>query len=751
MTRFALATLCPGCAGRLAGRRRRLFVISCAACWSAQAQQAALPAPEAPPAQSVVVTGARTLSTALSLDLPNQTGSRLGLELRDLPASVSVVTQEQMQVSGARTALEAVRSAVGMTGGIGVGSIPSYVTRGFAGNDVTIMRDGIRQNTSSQASRPLDSFLFDRIEVLKGPASLMYGEGAIGGAVNYVSKRASDKFNAESVLSVGPWGNAAAAVGAGGPTGVAGVSFRADFSHRKERLYVERSGARYDALGGELAWQATADTRISLSGTVLDDSVSSYYGTPVVYDAVIDNNGVQTVRRANTATDRLVNARIDPATRRLNYNNLDNFAQARNSFWRLVAETQLSPEWSLRNETYAATQRLDWRNTETTVWNPVTGLVDRFNVFLIFRRDLQVGNRLDLTWNGNLFGHANRLVVGALYDHNDQDRNSGQPGVPPSPTPASVPLIGFNPGFGPPVVSSKTLNVVTKTSAVYIENAFDLNADWKLIGGLRYDRITLDRTSFIGAAPFAKQYGPLTGRVGTVYTVAPQVNVYASYSYAAQPVSQLVSLAAAQSDFSLQKGRQWEAGIKATGWDSRADLTVALFDITKRDLLTSEIVNGVRINSQIGAQVSQGMEFEAVLRPAAGWSIEARLATTWKAEFQDFNENLGTGVVSRSGNTPPNVPKRVAGLSVLRTWAGWRGRVALEHVGVRQANNNNGIQLKAYTTLGASIEHRWDRLSLTLRGRNLSDRVYEDSAAGGGLMRRLADPRSVELGLRYEF
>lgn len=692
----------------------------------------------------------REQADALALDEPSQTGSRLGLELRDLPASVSVVTQEAIRISGARTALEAVENAVGMIGTVGVGSIPSYSTRGFTSGDITIMRDGIRQNTASQSSRPLDSFLFDRIEVLKGPASLLYGEGAIGGAVNYVSKQASDRFEGEALLSAGYWDSYSGAFGAGGPTAIESLSFRADLSRRQERGFVDRSNAQYDAIGGELRWQPTVDTSVRFSGTVLDDDTESYYGTPLVYDAIINQNGEQLVRRANTATDRLVNARIEPASRRENYNHLDNFARARNSFWRVIAETRLSPAWTLRNETYAATQDFDWQNTESTVWNPATRLVDRSSFFLIFRDDLQLGNRLDLRWDGTLRGRPNKFLIGTLYDDNDQDRNSGQV-VPGSPTPASVPLTGFNPGFGPTVVPQKTVNVLTRNRALYIENLFELTDRLALIGGMRYDRIDIDRTSFIGAAPFSKRYEPLTGRLGAMYTLRPQVNVYASYSYAAQPVSQLVSLGAAQDEFSLQKGRQFEVGLKASGWDGRADATFALFDIEKRDLLTSSIVDGIRFNSQIGAQVSQGAELELSLRPAAGWRLAGQFAWNWAAKFKDFNENLGTGVISRSGNTPPNVPDVIAGVSIVREWADWRARAALRHVGERQANNNNGIQLDAYTTLDASLTRRWEQLSVTLRGRNLTDREYAPAAASGGLMLRLADPRSAELGLEYVF
>ncbi|HEY1110562.1 MAG TPA: TonB-dependent receptor plug domain-containing protein, partial [Opitutaceae bacterium] len=99
------------------------------------------------------VTADKENNFSLPLDAVATSGSRLGLTNRELPASISVITQEMMQLRGLRTAVEAVEAAVGMTGGTQFGSIPNYSTRGFGGNNVTIMRDGIRQNTASQSSR----------------------------------------------------------------------------------------------------------------------------------------------------------------------------------------------------------------------------------------------------------------------------------------------------------------------------------------------------------------------------------------------------------------------------------------------------------------------------------------------------------------------------------------------------------------------------------------------------------------------
>jgi iron complex outermembrane receptor protein len=211
-------------------------------------------------------------------------------------------------------------------------------------------------------------------------------------------------------------------------------------------------------------------------------------------------------------------------------------------------------------------------------------------------------------------------------------------------------------------------------------------------------------------------------------------------------------LTASQADFSLQKGRQYEVGSKASFWDKKAELTIAVFDIEKNDLLTNIDVPGIgRVPSQIGAQISQGTEIALELTPTNDWLINANFAWTWNAEYKDFNENVGTTVISRNGNTPPNVPKIVAGLFISKNFGSWVTTAGLRHVGERQANNNNGIQMDAYTTLDASIGYRWEKLIVTLRGRNLTDEAYSDWANASGLVQRLAEPVSGELEVRVKF
>lgn len=699
----------------------------------------------------------------LPLNSKPDSGSRLGLSNRDLPVSVSVVTQEAMQLRGFRTAVEAVEGAVGMTGGTSYGSIPTYATRGFTGNSVTIMRDGIRQNTASQSSRSVDSFNLDRVEILKGPASLMFGEGSVGGAVNYISKSPNRTAQSEALISYGSWGNFRAGVGTGGPVVADKVFYRVDLSHSQNEGYVDGNNQRYTGLTGALGWDVSPDFKLTYTTTWLEDWNESDYGNPVVYDAVDRYDpGTGTITRvvdkANRATDSLVNARVDPSARRTNYNIADNYAETENTFNRLQAKWNPSSDWTITNESYVASQLLKWRNVETYLWNPVTQLVDRQSLYYIYRDDLLLGNRLDAIFTGDIAGQPNRLIVGTLIERNHMIRGGIPDGAPTAITSVSLldPIVGTSPGglnrF------QKDANIIVRTTAFYLENAFDLTDRLKLITGLRYDLIDLQRDSLItpdnpNFSTYRKEYHPWTGRAGAVWNLTKEVNLYASYSRAAEPVTQFSSFSSSRDSFSLQTGRQYEAGAKGSLFDDQVDFTVSFYDIEKNDILTSTLdpVSGLRVSQQIGSQVSQGTEIAAAYSPDHEWRFEGNLAWTWLAEFQDYNENFGSSVINRSGNRPSNVPEVIASSYVSRQIGRhWRIGSGLRYVSKQAANNANLIWLPSYTTLEASLTYQRERWSVTLRGRNLLDETYEETATGSGLMQRLADPRSFEVSVKLK-
>ncbi|MGL5003836.1 MAG: TonB-dependent receptor plug domain-containing protein, partial [Casimicrobium sp.] len=184
---------------------------------SAQTQTTAPTTTPTQRVEPVTVTGRNLEDQTPDLEKSSDTGSRLGLTVRETPASVEVMTQEVMQRRGARTLEEAMRGAVGMTSGGSPGSPSVASTRGFNTGFITYLYDGDRVSTASMSSRPQDTFNYERIEVLKGPASVLYGEGGIGGAVNFVTKRPERSVAGfDGLLAFGSYESIRAGVGTGG-------------------------------------------------------------------------------------------------------------------------------------------------------------------------------------------------------------------------------------------------------------------------------------------------------------------------------------------------------------------------------------------------------------------------------------------------------------------------------------------------------------------------------------------------------
>ena len=201
--------------------------------------------------ETVEVVSEAAEPTQIPLNALASGGTRLELAVRDLPASLFMVGQQLIQDRGARSVEEAVQLAVGMIASTGVGSIPSYQTRGWASSNVAVMRDGIRQNTASQSSRPVDAFILDRIEILKGPASLLYGEGSIGGAVNMVSKSPMSELNVSTLLSYGSFGSYRAGAGVNVPLR-RNLFARVDLSRTGTDGYVKNSPQQLNAAAASL-------------------------------------------------------------------------------------------------------------------------------------------------------------------------------------------------------------------------------------------------------------------------------------------------------------------------------------------------------------------------------------------------------------------------------------------------------------------------------------------------------------------
>lgn len=690
------------------------------------AAQAADPAATATTLEPVTVRASSAPTGELPLDLPGAAGSRLGLTLRETPASVDVITSELMRERGNRTTQEALENAVGVASGQCFG-LACFSMRGFSGAlSLPFLSNGVRY--PGLAMSPRGTFVYDRIEVVKGPSSVLHGLGAVTGAVNFVTKAADGREETEVLVATDRWGTRNLGIGTGGKL-ADHVAYRADLNvmaaDEGSSGFVDRSSYEYYHFAGELAVQATAQLRITLSAEALKDQGEWYFGTPHVA------------------------GRIDARTRRNNYN-VDDDRVGKEAGWaRAHVEYAFSAQTKLRNETYFNKERRLWHNAEVYAYNAGTGRVDRSDFLHIFHDQQLYGNRTEAIFDHVLGGMRHRWIAGIDLSRNEHQRSSNSPFASPA---SSVDLLAPVPGsFASTSAYAPLRRTDLDQKAVFAESMLDITRALKLSLSGRRDTLDLDSVDLRGTGTFSRGWSGNSWRAGALYDAAPGITLYGQIGRALEPPAQIVTLTPAQRSFDLTRARQVEAGMKAALPANLGEATLAWFDIERTDMLTRD-PNNPALTVQIGQQSARGMEGQVTLRPARQWTVEANAAVL-QARFDNFTESVGGAAVSRAGLLPPDVPEKVANLWLTyRLNDDWRLGGGMHHVGRRSANNANTLFMDGYTTADVWFAYRLKPGDLRVRVRNLTDRVYANRSYGtNGSQFLLGEPRAVEVSWSARF
>ncbi|SDC82698.1 iron complex outermembrane recepter protein [Paracidovorax valerianellae] len=690
----------------------------------------------------------------LNLDTPAETGSRLGLTPRETPASVTVVDRATIEARGAQDTQEILRAVPGVTVHNAPGSMAASY-RGFNNNSVTQLFNGITVQYGS-ATRAVDSWIYDRVEAIGGASGFLYGAGAVGGSLNFITKTPdrSGDFT-EGRLRLGSYGLKEASVGinrriAGPQDGSAAPSpgsspgpspgpshyVRLDVNHRDAGSWTTGTQTRSTQLAASLLSDLGGGFTHLLAYEFQKETVDRpYWGTPVL----------------NPSSGAL---RIDPGTRFANYNSADGMYAQRVQWLRSMAQWRVSDALQWRNTLYAYDALRDYRNVETYQFNAANTLVSRGSAFLQRHDQQLVGNRTEATWHGTLAGRQSDWAFGLDVSVNRQTRFPNSL----SGTVSTVDPYRFTterffdiPGMAPGFRADRDNRV--QTTAVFAENRTALVPGVHLVTALRHERIALEvnnRRAITATSPaaFDRSYTPTTGRLGVVWDVAPGANVYAQYATAGDPPSGSLSTASfadVANNSALTTGRQAEVGSKFDFWGGRGTATVAAFQITRRNI-ASQDPNNPAFTVQVGEQSSRGVEVAAGLRLTDRWQVQAN-AMRARARYEQFVQ----GGVSLAGRTPINTPESVANL-----WLGYAITPALQATaGVRRvgriyADAANTQYWPSYTLLDLGLAWKLSpTATLTGRIRNATDRIYAAEARSAQVY--LGAPRTADVSLQVAF
>lgn len=688
------------------------------------------------------VTEGVLVSAPAALDGDAPTGSRLGLTARETPATINVIAQQEMQTRGLRTALEAYNSVPGVTADYVVGDLLISM-RGFTGDAISTLYDGFRIASATMVSRDVDTFTYDRVEVLKGPSSVLYGEGALAGAINMVPKQAAlGRRSGEALVSTGSlnWGRLAGGVNQ--PLGRRSA-VRLDASVNQSNGWVDDTDTRMVDLLASFLSRPTPRLSVRASFNHYRDSGQRYYtGAPLV-PAALAADPSDIVSSTNGRV-------VDRAQRDTNYNTTDAGMDTNSDWVRASIEYRLNGNWTINNGFNYFDAFRSWYNVNNAAFNSATNRLSR-GISLTDHHHEFWANRLTLANEATLGGRRNRFAAGVEINQNDFSRPRQLGTI--SEVSLASPVRGLLAGGAPVAFTSRTTDyTVVDNLAIFAEDAMNLTPALVVVGSLRAERLDVGRRLDNNAAntttDFDGRFTPMSGRLGAVYNLHSDTQVFGQFSSAVVPLSTTLTLSQTNTALDLTTGKSWEGGVKSSFWRQRAAVTASVYHIAQDKILT---VDPADVNNTVqgGRLSSRGVEITGSVTPAPRFRFDSSVVFV-DAQFDTLVE---AGGVSRAGNRPPNVPARLLSANAYYDLARTPLTIGatLRAAGDVFIDNANTVKTKGWATLDTSAAYRMGRHAMTIRVRNVTNAFYADWGRSNGAAVFVRPPRSIDLGVTTSF
>ncbi|OEC34550.1 TonB-dependent receptor [Pseudomonas sp. 21C1] len=685
-------------------------------------------ASEAPVDLPAITVQANAMEEGASdLHTPTRSGSRLELSALETPASTSSLSGAEVRGRNNLTVQDAVTRTPGISsiGNPGNGGT-ALSARGFTGHSAVMqLYDSTRQYVGAgTVTFPVDTWSVARVDVLRGPASVLYGEGATGAVINVVPKK---PFAGEVInhlrFGYGSDDRRQAALDSGGSLSDA-LSYRFTLNQQASNGWVDRGDSESLALSAAVRWEASEDLSFTLSHDQGDQSPERYFGTP------------------------LVAGQYRESLRDHNYNVDNADVQYNDQLTRLTSDWRINDALTASNQLYYIKTQRYWRNAEAYRWQP-GDRVERSEFYNIKHTQEQVGDRQTFTLEHALFGLDSLTVVGVDYNRIHFARQHDFA----SSFSDSVPLAGSGGGqyqsTDPQGYGPRERNLARQFS-LFAENRTQLTERLALVTGVRRDQVHIQRDNLVDGSSADRSLSGDNWRAGLVFALTPELSLYGQYATSTEGVNNLLTLNVGQQRYDLSEARQSEIGLKQMLMDGRGEWTLAAYHIVKQKLLSQTSPGAAA--EQIGQQSSDGLEATLELALGRGWQLSANAAFI-RARYDDFNETAGAVLMDRSGNRPINVPKRTANLWLNKDLGqGVDAGIGARYVDARYADTANSAQVPSYTVVDANIGWQVQpdvRLGLELN--NLFDRQYATTASSDGQQWYLGAPRSLFVTADYQF
>lgn len=598
------------------------------------------------------------------------------------------------------------------------------IIRGFSGG--AIVRDGFRRGDIGGVTPPTtDIATAERIEVLKGPASIQSGAIEPGGLINLITKKPlKDPFN-EIEVQIGSRNQIRPRFDFSGP-----ISPDGSILGRVNGVYETSNNIRnLNQSNQKFVFAPTVtgklgdNTDLTVSLEYINGKRGADFGIPAIGNKV-----------ANVPIDRIITEPTDAVTNtaiQIGYN----------------IEHRFSPQLRLKNTFQYSSYQFDFGVVALpTAFDDTTNTVTRVPAS-------QEALLKDYTFQTNLIGDFktgdinHTLLAGVDYIRRDS-RTANRLNR----TPSDLDL--FNPVYGGLVKPSQsaltpfTDNLVTSDSyGVYLQDQIGITDKFKLLASVRYDTISQNNNNFLNPALNDNSTASaLNPRVGLVYQITPALSLYGSYSQSFRPNTDRTTTGQV---LDPQRGKGYEFGVKSELLDGKLLATLAYFDITKQNVPVPD-PNDPLASLASGEQRSQGIEVDVSGELSPGWKVIAAYANTNGRVTADSDATL---IGKKLYGVPDNA------FSLWSTYEFQQGDLkgfgfgaGLNFVGERQGDLDNSFTADSYVTVNAALFYKKDDWRFGLAFKNIGDVKYVETVGNRRSSANFyGDPFTIQATASWQF
>ena len=645
-------------------------------------------------------------------------GTRTDTPVKDIPQSIQVIPQEVIKDQRATSVIETIRNSSGVVPGADSPRDPfeNFDIRGFDASENTLT-NGLQDPTNGRA---IVTNNIERIEILKGPASVLFGQGTVGGTVNYVTKQPLDEPFYWVEFSAGNYNLYSGALDFSAPLNEEkSVAYRLNGVVRTSESFVDSYDKQEYQIAPVLTWEISDRTKVTFEADYSQVNTPFDAGLPVVGTIEPNPNG-------EIPRDRFVG---EP----------DN-DDSQNSVFRIGydLEHEFNDDWRFKSVFRTATVDLDRGIVLSFLGfedEDLTTLSRSFSVQEFNENVYNLDNYVVGEFATGSIEH--KLVAGINLFRQDTDL-----------TDKSAPFTSldvFNPVYGGSTTGDFALGFDIESQiqslGLFVQDQINITDKFIVLLGGRFDIASQDFENAAQDVDDFSQEEAFSPRAGIVYKPIEPISVYASYTRSFQQATSIFSRAPVDPE----RGTQYEIGVKGDISD-RLSATLALYHLTLTNLPVSD-PNNPFVTVPTGEQRSKGIELDVSGEIMPGWNVIAGYAYT-DAEITEDNTEI-------EGNKLSNIPE-----NSINFWTTYKiGQGSLSGLGFglgffilgdRPGDAANTFELPGYTRTDAAIFYERDKFRTALNFKNLFDNDYFVSSQSRNSVFP-SDPFTVIGSMSYEF